>query len=144
MMLRRLASSSPASRLQQSGKVAASRHRVALTSTRALAATASPAAVISSPEAFSGEKRRQYGFLAAAGASVLAGLVWNETNKTDCCGIAGVVGTPNHDAREFLLEGLTVLKNRGYDSAGLATMPSKGGSMVRMLLAVYSMCFFPI
>jgi len=32
--------------------------------------------------------------------------------------------------RDFLLEGLTVLKNRGYDSAGLATMPSNGGSMV--------------
>jgi glutamine---fructose-6-phosphate transaminase (isomerizing) len=27
-----------------------------------------------------------------------------------------------HFTREFLLEGLTVLKNRGYDSAGLATM----------------------
>ena len=35
--------------------------------------------------------------------------------------------------REFLLEGLTVLKNRGYDSAGLATMPSTGGSMVSCL-----------
>lgn len=34
------------------------------------------------------------------------------------------------DCREFLLEGLTVLKNRGYDSAGLATMPINGGQMV--------------
>ena len=32
--------------------------------------------------------------------------------------------------RDFLLEGLTVLKNRGYDSAGLATMPEEGGHMV--------------
>jgi glucosamine--fructose-6-phosphate aminotransferase (isomerizing) len=30
--------------------------------------------------------------------------------------------------REFLLEGLTVLKNRGYDSAGIATMASTPGS----------------
>lgn len=33
--------------------------------------------------------------------------------------------------RSFLLDALTILKNRGYDSAGLATIPSKGGSMVR-------------
>jgi glucosamine--fructose-6-phosphate aminotransferase (isomerizing) len=32
--------------------------------------------------------------------------------------------------RDFLIEGLTVLKNRGYDSAGLATMPEDGGHMV--------------
>jgi glucosamine--fructose-6-phosphate aminotransferase (isomerizing) len=56
--------------------------------------------------------------------------VSSSQQKTDCCGIAGVVGAPNHDARDFLLEGLTVLKNRGYDSAGLATMPNTGGPMV--------------
>jgi hypothetical protein len=54
----------------------------------------------------------------------------NNINKTDCCGIVGVVGTTDHgDAREFLLDGLTILKNRGYDSAGIATIPSKGGEM---------------
>mmetsp|Transcript_62185 Transcript_62185/g.92221 ORF Transcript_62185/g.92221 Transcript_62185/m.92221 type:complete len:150 (+) Transcript_62185:92-541(+) len=70
-------------------------------------------------------------YLAAAGAATLlsAGFI---DQTTDCCGIAGVVGIKgNNDAREFLLEGLTVLKNRGYDSAGLATMPEKGGKMVR-------------
>lgn len=47
---------------------------------------------------------------------------------TDCCGIVGVIGTGKHkDAREFLLDGLTILKNRGYDSAGIATVPSNGG-----------------
>mmetsp|Transcript_62183 Transcript_62183/g.92217 ORF Transcript_62183/g.92217 Transcript_62183/m.92217 type:complete len:709 (+) Transcript_62183:254-2380(+) len=68
-------------------------------------------------------------YLAAAGAATLlsAGFI---DQTTDCCGIAGVVGIKgNNDAREFLLEGLTVLKNRGYDSAGLATMPEKGGKM---------------
>jgi len=40
------------------------------------------------------------------------------------------VGTSDHsDAREFLLDGLVILKNRGYDSAGLATVPSKGGEL---------------
>ena len=130
MMLRRLASSSSVSRL------AAARKQVTLTSTRALASsTASVEALSSNTSSSREEIRRQYGLLAAAaGASLLAGLAFNEKNKTDCCGIAGVVGTPNHDAREFLLEGLTVLKNRGYDSAGLATMPTQGGVMVRMIM----------
>jgi hypothetical protein len=30
-------------------------------------------------------------------------------------------------AREALLEGLTILKNRGYDSAGIVTMHHSGG-----------------
>jgi hypothetical protein len=33
--------------------------------------------------------------------------------------------------REFLVDGLTIMKNRGYDSAGLATMSGDGGPMVR-------------
>lgn len=41
-------------------------------------------------------------------------------NEAKTCGIVGVVGAD--DARAILLEGLTVLQNRGYDSAGLATI----------------------
>ena len=36
------------------------------------------------------------------------------------CGIVGVVG--GDDAVGFLLEGLTILRNRGYDSAGVASV----------------------
>jgi len=54
----------------------------------------------------------------------------NGSDKTQCCGIAGVVGTDKHDARDFLLEGLSILKNRGYDSAGLSTVPDGGGPLV--------------
>ncbi|VEU39811.1 unnamed protein product [Pseudo-nitzschia multistriata] len=51
-------------------------------------------------------------------------------STTDCCGIVGVIGTDkNADAREFLLDGLTILKNRGYDSAGIATVPSDGSAL---------------
>eukprot|EP00542_Grammatophora_oceanica_P015132 CAMPEP_0194038330 /NCGR_PEP_ID=MMETSP0009_2-20130614/10570_1 /TAXON_ID=210454 /ORGANISM="Grammatophora oceanica, Strain CCMP 410" /LENGTH=704 /DNA_ID=CAMNT_0038680789 /DNA_START=91 /DNA_END=2205 /DNA_ORIENTATION=- len=67
--------------------------------------------------------------LALAAAGALAFTAMNgERKKADCCGIAGVVGTGSHDnARDFLLEALTVLKNRGYDSAGLSTMDNRGG-----------------
>ena len=41
-------------------------------------------------------------------------------NEAENCGIVGVVGT--EDASGFILEGLTILRNRGYDSAGLATI----------------------
>lgn len=44
-------------------------------------------------------------------------------SQADNCGIVGVVGT-NQDASGFVIEGLTILRNRGYDSAGLATISS--------------------
>lgn len=68
--------------------------------------------------------------LASVVAAAATVTMNGDNSKTDCCGIAGVVGTEQHDARDFLLEGLTVLRNRGYDSAGLATMPEEGGHMV--------------
>ena len=40
------------------------------------------------------------------------------------CGIVGYVGTQN--ATDFLLEGLRRLEYRGYDSAGIVTLPSEG------------------
>lgn len=47
--------------------------------------------------------------------------------KTENCGIVGVVGSTEdakYDANGYLLEGLTILRNRGYDSAGIATVAS--------------------
>jgi len=67
----------------------------------------------------------------AASLLTLGGLTLHQ-NTADCCGIAGVVGKSNdlkHDARDFLLEGLTVLKNRGYDSAGIATIQDEKGTL---------------
>ena len=42
------------------------------------------------------------------------------TVPSENCGIVGVVG--GDDAVGFLLEGLTILRNRGYDSAGVASV----------------------
>eukprot|EP00661_Eupelagonemidae_sp_cell13_P001984 gene1983-3478_t len=41
--------------------------------------------------------------------------------KAENCGIVGVVGDAD-DARDVLLDGLSILQNRGYDSAGMATL----------------------
>jgi glutamine---fructose-6-phosphate transaminase (isomerizing) len=40
------------------------------------------------------------------------------------CGIIGFVG--NEDCVNYLLDGLSILENRGYDSAGVATLGSEG------------------
>ncbi len=49
----------------------------------------------------------------------LAAMAMN-IEEAENCGIVGVVG--NEDASGFVLEGLTILRNRGYDSAGIATI----------------------
>ena len=49
---------------------------------------------------------------AGAAAAALLGAGAYENNKAECCGIAGVVG--DKDASEYLMEGLTILQNRGY------------------------------
>jgi glucosamine--fructose-6-phosphate aminotransferase (isomerizing) len=73
----------------------------------------------------------KYGVLAAATATLAATGVVNENKESSkCCGIVGVVGATKGDARDFLIEGLTILKNRGYDSAGIATMDDKNPSLV--------------
>ena len=65
----------------------------------------------------------------AVGGMIATGLIFEDNKKaTECCGIAGYVssgkGRLNEDARSFLLESLMIMKNRGYDSAGLATISS--------------------
>jgi glucosamine--fructose-6-phosphate aminotransferase (isomerizing) len=59
-----------------------------------------------------------FGIASAIGLAVSA-LLFN-SKKAENCGIVGVVGSP--DAGGFLIDGLTILKNRGYDSAGVATI----------------------
>lgn len=54
----------------------------------------------------------------------LVGATVANTNTAENCGIVGVVGAD--DAKGYLLEGLTILRNRGYDSAGIATISSNG------------------
>jgi len=70
-----------------------------------------------------------WGGLAAVAGSIIGSVLLSE-KKVKCCGIAGSVPSykggqsmhGNDDARKFLLESLMIMKNRGYDSAGLATV----------------------
>jgi hypothetical protein len=44
--------------------------------------------------------------------------------------------------REFLLEGLTILKNRGYDSAGIATLGNPEDGLVSCDHKLVGSCIF--
>jgi glucosamine 6-phosphate synthetase-like amidotransferase/phosphosugar isomerase protein len=61
---------------------------------------------------------------------MLAATALNKRSNTKCCIIVRVVGTKDGSARVFLNEGLTILKNCGYDSAEIATMPDMNPSLV--------------
>ncbi|EQC42439.1 glutamine-fructose-6-phosphate transaminase (isomerizing) [Saprolegnia diclina VS20] len=52
-------------------------------------------------------------------------------SQADNCGIVGVV-SKHQEANSFLLEGLTILQNRGYDSAGMATTKHDGAAPIEV------------
>lgn len=68
----------------------------------------------------------------AAVAAVAAAAQQQQKEDTHCCGLVGVIGNEQYSSRTFLLNGLSILKNRGFDSAGIATM--QGQQMVRVYL----------
>ena len=67
--------------------------------------------------------------VAAARATAATLGVGYLQKKAENCGIVGVVGEAD-DARDVLLDGLSILQNRGYDSAGIAVdaAPHDGGA----------------
>lgn len=65
-----------------------------------------------------GQQENWTKFLKLTGFFVGACVLGN--HEAENCGIVGVVGSS--DSKEFLLEGLTILRNRGYDSAGIASL----------------------
>ena len=60
---------------------------------------------------------------------VLASLVYSTNKSAENCGIVGIASN-DMDANGFLIEGLTVLRNRGYDSAGIATVAKDASALV--------------
>eukprot|EP00743_Colponemidia_sp_Colp-15_P007192 GILK01007766.1.p1 GENE.GILK01007766.1~~GILK01007766.1.p1 ORF type:complete len:710 (-),score=127.71 GILK01007766.1:231-2360(-) len=67
--------------------------------------------------------RNVYALLAAAGALAAGAAFAN--SRAETCGIVAYVGEDS--AVSHLLEGLTILQNRGYDSAGVSTVDDAGG-----------------
>ena len=65
----------------------------------------------------------KYYYLPAV-ALLCVGTYLKLSDVADNCGIVGVVGSD--DASGYLLEGLTILRNRGYDSAGIASVSDDG------------------
>ena len=61
-------------------------------------------------------------------------LYLSHQQPSEACGIVGVVG--GDDNIGFLLEGLTILRNRGYDSAGVASVGVKADSTTGTELVV--------
>lgn len=111
---------------------AAQRHTIQSSSLRAASTVASQQSHYShynDSTSFSSSSR--FGLLAAAAGATLAATsaAMDDKQSAKCCGIAGVVGAKG-DARDYLIEGLTILKNRGYDSAGIATMADDNPSLV--------------
>ena len=111
-------------------------HQNAFQSCALRAAAASSSSVAASTTTFhnshSNDHSSRFALLSATAALALATTTANNNNNNDtskCCGIAGVVGAKG-DARDYLIEGLTILKNRGYDSAGIATMDDVKSEMV--------------
>jgi glucosamine--fructose-6-phosphate aminotransferase (isomerizing) len=66
----------------------------------------------------------------ATGAAFLATQFNQKESK--CCGIAAIVGNESTEASQFLMEGITILQNRGYDSAGIATLAPAAHSELRV------------
>jgi glucosamine--fructose-6-phosphate aminotransferase (isomerizing) len=60
-----------------------------------------------------------------AGLGAAAGL-GSFIDQAENCGIVGIVADEGFEASDFLIEGLTILRNRGYDSAGVASVGGKG------------------
>jgi glucosamine--fructose-6-phosphate aminotransferase (isomerizing) len=107
----------------------------AFQSTALRAASSSSAAVAPTTTFYShgnnqtSSSNSRFALLSATAGLALAATANSNNDTSKCCGIAGVVGAKG-DARDYLIEGLTILKNRGYDSAGIATMDDVKSELV--------------
>lgn len=59
------------------------------------------------------------------------------SRKSECCGIIGVVSTANN-AEVVVAEGIKLLQNRGYDSAGIVTFHRETPDKIEANLTKYA------
>lgn len=67
------------------------------------------------------------------GSAVAGGLYLNRKSRVECCGIIGILSGKRDNIGDSLSMGVELLKNRGYDSAGIVTF-SKGEETVEETL----------
>ena len=56
--------------------------------------------------------------------ALLGGAYWSQ-KKAECCGIIGILSNKRENIADSLTLGVELLKNRGYDSAGIVTFGSR-------------------
>jgi NADPH-dependent 7-cyano-7-deazaguanine reductase QueF-like protein len=81
--------------------------------------------------------------LFASVSGVTAAVAYDQFGqKAEACGIVGFIG--KEPAVNFLLEGLHILQNRGYDSAGIATLhvDAQGRQLVTTKVSCLILDFF--
>mmetsp|Transcript_9687 Transcript_9687/g.16012 ORF Transcript_9687/g.16012 Transcript_9687/m.16012 type:complete len:691 (+) Transcript_9687:62-2134(+) len=78
------------------------------------------AAVASSTSSGYEHRSNTYSDYVGALLGGIGSIILLMNDRTENCGIVGVVGS--NDANAYVMEGLTILQNRGYDSAGIATV----------------------
>eukprot|EP00744_Colponema_vietnamica_P001287 GILI01002149.1.p1 GENE.GILI01002149.1~~GILI01002149.1.p1 ORF type:complete len:703 (-),score=268.20 GILI01002149.1:429-2537(-) len=101
-------------RTTNAGRQAMAPFRMTTSSIRPFASLATTASPIND------EKVRHNLYLLGAAAVASFAAASLGSREADNCGIVGYIG--DDDASEILLEGVTILQNRGYDSAGVATL----------------------
>ncbi len=58
--------------------------------------------------------------------AILGGFYLTQKKKTECCGIIGILSDKRDNIAPSLTMGVELLKNRGYDSAGIVTFENSG------------------
>lgn len=62
-----------------------------------------------------------------ATSALLGGYYLTQKKKTECCGIIGILSEKRTNIAPSLSLGVELLKNRGYDSAGIVTFADQDG-----------------
>ena len=72
------------------------------------------------------------------GCTLFGGAYFCQKNKAECCGIIGILSGKRDNIADSLTMGVELLKNRGYDSAGIVTFGYGEGKTVETTLVKHA------